>query len=174
MFLGYCYNNCSYFITLISKVDLERMLSFTKSLEPKSLSFYYDYQRGLASAEIIYLPKWRNMNNNKLCYGSTRWLVQRYSRLGQAGGVGEPQDIMHASLMLLLPSLALNSRIRDPSTLRLPEVLKYGARDKLHVIALNNEELHALITLHGQLFIQKALERGIYHLLPQPLLSNIK
>jgi hypothetical protein len=37
---------------------------------------------------------------------------------------------MHASsLMLLLPSLALNSRIRDPSTLRLPEALKYGARD---------------------------------------------
>jgi hypothetical protein len=37
---------------------------------------------------------------------------------------------MHASsLILLLPSLALNSRIRDPSTLRLPEALKYGARD---------------------------------------------
>jgi hypothetical protein len=31
--------------------------------------------------------------------------------------------------MLLLPSLALNSRIRDPSTLRLLEALKYGARD---------------------------------------------
>ena len=39
---------------------------------------------------------------------------------------------MHASsLILLLPSLALNSRIRDPFTLLLLEALKYGARDSL-------------------------------------------
>jgi len=34
-----------------------------------------------------------------------------------------------STLILLLPSLALNSRIRDPSTLCLLEALKYSARD---------------------------------------------
>jgi len=42
---------------------------------------------------------------------------------------------MHtSSLILLLPSLALNSRIRDPSTFCLPEALKYGARDNCKLI----------------------------------------
>ena len=34
-----------------------------------------------------------------------------------------------STLILLLPSLALNSRIRDPSTLCLLNALKYSARD---------------------------------------------
>jgi len=36
---------------------------------------------------------------------------------------------MHASLMLLLPSLALNSRIRDPSTFAFHLGLEAGVRD---------------------------------------------
>jgi hypothetical protein len=57
IFLSYRYDNYPYFITLISKADLERMLLFTKSLEVKSLNFYDSCRRGLAFIKIIHLLK---------------------------------------------------------------------------------------------------------------------
>jgi hypothetical protein len=44
---------------------------------------------------------------------------------------------MQVASCFLLPSLALNSRIRDPSTFCLPKALKYGARDIIQSLLHN-------------------------------------
>jgi hypothetical protein len=53
-----------------------------------------------------------------------------------------------STLILLLPSLALNSRIRDPFTFCFLKALKYSARDN-KIVRLSEELIIKLKTLNS-------------------------